>query len=103
MRQYNTKAASQAKNKDYMQLFSTRNRLKFHNLGRPYTASSGVLLILEVDTASHSGLLYAAEGENILYFTIEIITFLPCCVFLYLRKYTALEVLDGTGRLVTKS
>ena len=31
--------------------------------------------ILEVDTASHSGLLYAAEGENILYFTIEMITF----------------------------
>ena len=29
--------------------------------------------ILEVDTASHSELLYTAEGENILYFTIEMI------------------------------
>ena len=36
---------------------------------------SRLVLILEVDTASHSGLLYAAEGENILYFTIEMITF----------------------------
>ena len=40
----------------------------------PGAAKSG-LAILEVDTASHSGLLYAAEGENILYFTIETITF----------------------------
>ena len=36
---------------------------------------SSLVTILEVDTASHSGLLYAAEGENILYFTIEMITF----------------------------
>ena len=41
---------------------------------KPGAAKPG-LAILEVDTASHSGLLYAAEGENILYFTIETITF----------------------------
>mgnify|MGYP006313140795 FL=1 len=34
-----------------------------------------MVTILEVDTASHSGLLYAAEGKNILYFTMEMITF----------------------------
>ena len=41
-----------------------------------FLALGPLALILEVDTASHSELLYTAEGENILYFTIEKITFL---------------------------
>ena len=37
--------------------------------------TSILVAILEVDTASHRGIFYAAEGENILYFTIEMIKF----------------------------
>ncbi len=62
----------------YGQTWSLSHRLAFTGtvLGR---AGFWPMAILEVDTASHSKLLFAAEGENILYFTIEMIpvTFLP--------------------------